>query len=124
MRRCIRENELQNVCGTPRSVGGGVKLSGLSAFRASFSGPGLLALAIASALCGCWAFAGCPPAKAAPATASVVVPRSRRREKIPPARRNPLGRPARSLSDMKISFVDAVNGAGAQAFHAPWLVQD
>jgi len=25
---------------------------------------------------------------------------------------------------MKISFVDAVNGAGAQAFHAPWLVQD
>jgi hypothetical protein len=45
-----------------------------------------------------------PPAKAAPATAIVVVPRRRRREKIPPARLNPLGRPANSLSDMKISF--------------------
>jgi hypothetical protein len=64
-----------------------VKLFGLSAFSASFSGPGSLALALCSpirTLCGCCALACCPAAKAAPATASVVVPRSRRREKIPP----------------------------------------
>jgi hypothetical protein len=34
------------------------------------------------------------------------VPRSRRREKIPPASLDPRGRPATSLSDMKISFAD------------------
>jgi hypothetical protein len=108
-RRCIMENELQNICGNPRSVGGGVKLFGLSAFSASFSGPGSLALALASPIrtfCGCCAFACCPAAKAAPATAIVVVPRSRRREKIPPTRLNPFGRPASSSSDMKISFAD------------------
>jgi len=81
------ENELQNDCGTPRSVGGGVKLFGLSAFSASFSGPGSLALALFSLtrmLCGCCALARRPPAKAAPATAIVVVPRSRRARKSRP----------------------------------------